>query len=399
MKKYLLYLVLFAVLLIFGNGCTTEVETEVEVEKQGYWNHFLLSTPYYNFITNGIVVDDKLIISCYSRTLVFDDLKTEPSSFGGSSVIGYTFKPALSKELNATKSIMNLRQIAFRRHTEGGHSYTVINPEQFGEQFKNFRFKQVFHYRCEIGAFNSKNRFVSVLAEWDFLIGDEYNERIVYVDISPKGSQTCGIAISDFGILEIPSMPRWRKNTMQFSNIVSYNDKFYIAFRGINAGIGFGPDDPDMGIPYGGWHYLEISEDGNMREFINHLPEHIFTFFVWRGYLFAMLYHGQLIYTEDGENWTWTNFKIEGLIYTFRDIDGYLFLHNCDLIYFVEAIDGDLHNLKLYKVPTDNIKDYPISSINKFKDDLVITTDRGIFYKSFTKVINDTKKLKTNQGE
>ena len=382
MKKYILYLILSVVLLFTASGCIEKItyrDKEIEIEKEKYWNHYLFFDPIYNFITNGLVVDEKFIISNYYRVMVFDDLTITPSIYGGSNVTVYNFKSALSKEISAHRDMdTNSNQVTFCRHRQGSPNWSIMYVEQFGEQFKNYRFKQNYMLLEEIGAFNSKNRFVTIISYYFPKTGIEINDHIVFVDLDPHGQSS--VTLSDFGYYEIPSVKLAPQRRWLFSNIISYNEKFYVGFI-----------DADNGSKK---RYLEILEDHTIREFIYDFPEPIYSLFEFKGFLFAQTYRS-FTYTSDGENWTLTSGPTSA-VSNLRDIKGYLFFSYSDQIYFIEAVDDNLQDLSLYRVRTDNIAGRTISSINKFKDDLVITTSSGIFYKSFTEVIDDAKVEKTN---
>ena len=398
MKRNVIQIIFWAIVLVLCTNCTKT--SKIEIEKQEYWKHYLFSSPELNIVTNSIVVNDQLIVSVYGVTMIFDDFNSPPHRFGGTTFVGYDSKPALSEELSAHVSWVGPTTIHFRRHTEGLHGYHLIRARQFGEQFENYAFRTNINSLREIGAFNSQNRFVSVIADNSQQDGTTFNEHFVFVDILPHGPSGSGnIRISDFGVFKIPSWPAWRKNILRFSNIFVYNDKFYIAFCGTNGGIGIGPNDPDPGWPYGLRHYIEISPDGSIREFINHTPrrEHIHTFFEFKGYLFAQLEFRQFIYTTDGENWTETT-GLNMNITNYKEIDDYLFFYRSSQIYFIEAIGGNVQNMVLHRVQTGNISGKTISSINKFQDDLVITTSNGIFYQNIKKVINDAKYNNANNA-
>ena len=376
MKKIIIYLLLISIFLTILISCTKILR--YKEAKQGYWNHYLFADVSRNYITNGLAVNDQLIVSTYGRTWVFDDFTFPPHEFGGSTQVGTNLKPTLSAELSVHTSPADHSLIQFYRHTEGLHDNSYIQVREFGEQFEKYHVKYNYARQREIGVINSKNRFLTVIATFSGFPGEQIFEHLVFVDILPYGpTGNVNTTISDFGILEKPSASL----SVNFSNIVIYNDKFYVAFRG------------------NGNQYLQISENGIIKEFnpllgnVYDRPMH--TLFEFRGRLCAQMSNGLFAHTTDGENWIVTDGLNVG-IFNYREIDGYLFFFRDDEIYYIEDRNGNLFDFFIFQIQTDNIKGRRITSINKLKEDLVITTSHGIFYKDFNVVINDAIKITNN---
>ena len=362
-------LMLFVIMILScSKKCSTEPETD------GYWNQYLFDDPYNNFVTNGLTIDNQFYCTGMNGIMMFHSFETNPTLKYISYISsGYDSKPIISKDFTAffkEYSVMWDLCIGFSNYITEDGNVTSVWPSEFGNQFGNYGFS-FMATRREFGAINNQNRFITTIAGFDSL--GIRNNYIVYADFNCSD----GIDISNTDYWEVPSM---MNDYASIKSIKSFNDKFYLSFT-----REFSPTS----------HYLEISENGEIIDYSNHFQSsyYIVTFFEYQGFLCAHKSDTELIYTSDGENWQHMAY-LEPYIFDFNEIDNYLFFYHNDKIY---CLEDDINDLKLYQIPTENIEGRTISSINKFNDDLVITTSNGIYYQSFSKIMND-KELKRSMN-
>ena len=68
-----------------------------------------------------------------------------------------------------------------------------------------------------------------------------------------------------------------------------------------------------------------------------------------------------------------------------------------DRVYCIGDVFGSI--VTLYGLPVENMEGATITSVSKFKDDLVITTSNGIYYKNFDQVMQDKEYISSvNRG-
>ena len=111
----------------------------------------------------------------------------------------------------------------------------------------------------------------------------------------------------------------------------------------------------------------------------------IMSFFEYQGQLCVHLWDFRLMTTSDGISWHQFG-RLMPRIQNWIEIDNYMFFYLDDGI---TLIGPDKDDLRLYRLPKENLVGRAITSIRRFNDDLVITTSNGIFYKNFYQVMND----------
>ncbi|MCL2065601.1 MAG: hypothetical protein FWG98_14675 [Candidatus Cloacimonetes bacterium] len=343
--------------------------------KDDYWNHFLFKdNTFVNFITNATVVDDLLICTVDWGILMFDDLES------GDAIrykelprvsVGYDNVPILSHEMIGYVAKNRNDLILFSNYQWYGGGADGIKWNQLGEEFIGWSFILDLPFQNTFGAINSQNRFVGMITNRDLVYwAEDVRNYAIYADTDINYMGTT--IVTNVGYWDIPSM---LGNRLSVLDIFAFKDKFYISYYRTNA--------PSIAS-----YYAEISVDGTIREFRDPFVDRnmvIYKFFEYQGVLFAHTNNQIIKYTMDGENWT-PLFVLTPAVNTFKEIDQYIFIHRADNIIVLEdLIDG----VKGYRLPKENMAGVAIRSINKFRDDLVIATTHGMFYKSFEEVMND----------
>jgi hypothetical protein len=347
-------------IIIFLLSCQENNPTKTTTN--GYWKKYLFNYPYYNFVTTGLAVNNKFYCTGLNGISIFTDFETNPTLKYISYISAcYDNKPIISNNFTAFFKESTENCIVLSNYIPESGNVRNIYPYRFGNQFKNYKFSFTAT-KQEFGAIN-KNRFITTIKSTDSL--GVTNNYIVFVDCDFSD----GISISNTGYWETPSMLDANISVKSIKNI---NDKFYISY--------ITESSPRS-------HYLEISKNGELKEHSNPFENscYMLTFFEYQGYLCAQKSDYQLIYTSDGKHWQHMAY-LEPFISDFKEIDNYLFIYHNDKIY---CMGEDINMLKLYQIPTENLAGRTISSINKFNDELVITTSNGIFHKLFTDVMED----------
>ncbi len=365
LKTKLVIIIFLAIMIL---SCSENNPTEPS--SNGYWKQYLFEDPYNNFVTNGLAIDNQFYCTGMNGISMFTDFETNPQmKYIWYISTGYDSKPIISKKYTAFFKESSETNIGFSNYFTQDGNVTSVSPASFGEQFKDYKFSFITTKR-EFGAINNQNRFVTTISNRSGMVAD--TTYIVYADFDFND----GISISNTGFWEIPSMISTPINEKAFK---SYNGKFYISYS-----REFSPNN----------YFIEISENGEIKEYINHFGasyEHgVMSFFEYKGYLCAQKGDFEMIYSSDGENWQHMA-SLEPLISDFKEIGNYLFIYLNDKIY---CLGDNINELKLYQIPTENITGRTISSINKFNDELIITTSNGIFHKSFSEIMKDKELIR-----
>ncbi|PID28435.1 MAG: hypothetical protein CSB55_04570 [Candidatus Cloacimonadota bacterium] len=335
-------------------------------DSDGYWQQYLFEDPYNNFISNGLASDNNFYCTGKNGISIFTSFDTKPTINDFSYIsAGYDSKPVISPKLTAFSRENSKTGITLANYET--RKVKGLFPARFATQFAGYQFSLLTTMQ-ELGAINNQNRFITAIKGRDSLGVPE--TCIVYADIDLSND----MELAELGYMKVPSM---KDPMISIQDIESFGDKFYISYTSEMS--------PRS-------HYIEISENGKIREFTNHFDGSIciITFFKYQGYLCAQKSDEQLIYTSDGENWQHMAY-LTPLLSDFEEIEGYLFIYLDDKIY---CLGDDIAKLKLYQIPTENLAGRTISSINKFNDKLVITTSNGIFYKSFNEIMEDKELLR-----
>ena len=383
-KNNILKVGIASILIIFAAGvsmwCTktiTKYIKEPEI-KEGYWNHYLrLDYSPTNVITNGYADENTLYCASNVGILFFDEIGTIATNkpLQGSSH-GFDRKILFFSDFVVYKSRVNQKWITISNYYRYQSNIAQMTPSHFGTQFEEYYFYHTFGMDTfyDYGAMNNQNRFLTIITDNENTsLG--VNTYIIYADIDTN--QQMGVEIINRGYIEIPSL---LDAYITIYHIYAWDEKFYIAFY---------RESPWTGGIEDGFYYLAITSDGSYREFFEPFENNyrILSFFEYQGKLFAQTgHHFVLFYTEDGENWVNTNYWVRPENRTFKEIDGFIFGYMRDDVAIITDLLG---TRKLYELTKDNRAGASVTSINKFKDDLVITTTNGIFYKPFDEVIND----------
>ena len=376
-RKTGLYLLCLLIFYISICSCTSKATKPFEDDK--YWNHVSRIDTYYNFITNALAVNDKFYAVSNDYLFIYDDLNNKAELHQATWVIsGYHFKPIITHDIVAQLPVNFQKEIAFSSTNPRINTRAGISTSRFGEEYKDYYFWAGVRNNT-FGAINSNGRFLTIMSDSygysskksyvvyaDIGIGHDGNLRVLNSDSIDMSDmlKTIGIDVNShifyFVILDI----------------FTKDDKFFISFMNLSDRAAY---------------FVEINEDMAYKVCEDTFyGENMRSFFEYQGYLFTLLDSGQIEHTSDGVNWTnWA--KMEGVANNFTEIDNYLFWSYHDQLYLF----GDsISNVSFYRLPTSNIQGRTISSINKFKDNLVITTSSGIFYKSLSKIMKDKELIR-----
>ena len=326
--------------------------------KNFYWNHYLHDYALVNFITNGSVINNRLLCTVQQGILIFDNLDTRPEIHTIVSMTsGYDYKPILTEGIVAYVPSFQNEHIMFARNFTGlgiPESLNGIFPSDFGEQFQDYSFRLIKNRQLDIGIFHG-NRFITFISRFTSNVTGEHDCHIVYADL--ELDENYRIVITNSGFWEVQSMQE--DGGIRIHSIISYKNSVFFTHSRDH-------------------HLVEITDNGIIKETPSPFgQEAIVTFFQYQGYLCAQLNTTRVVYTSDGENWYQAANRLEPLYYEFYEIDEYLFMHLNGTVVF---LTGDITNLRFYELPTENMFGFNISSINKFNDNLVVTTSQGLFY-------------------
>ena len=368
-KIRIFVLLLFLVLVSLISMCCSSTRPKTE----RYWNeHFMIGTEK-NIIFNALSVNDRLYVMTIDYILIYDKFDRNPLQITIDQSNSFDYRPLMSRDFAVYLYPWKKDYVPFRSYAQFPSEIDGFSPVDLGEEFKDFTFDTT-NTRRYLGAVNSKNRYVT------WITGRKANDEIprytyfVYIDVH----------IDEMGNTYVVDKGFWTNKEMSQRNvyvphIISYQDKFYISARSFYQGIPF---------------LIEISEDGEMIEIQNPLGMPIRLFFEYKGYLFARLQNGAIIYTTDAKTWYNWLYLTGGGIHELIEIDEYLFVWQWDRVYFF----SEFYAPKFYRLPVENLAGREITSVNKYRDDLVITTTSGIFYKPFNEVMNDRILVSDNQN-
>ncbi|MCL2064610.1 MAG: hypothetical protein FWG98_09620 [Candidatus Cloacimonetes bacterium] len=313
-------------------------------------------------ILNGIATEDRFYALIRHGILGFENFVDMPPLRTVEYIaIGYDSGTAMSKDFTAYFPRHRLDMLRFSVNGDDRIDGISITPKDFGEEFEDFVFWPGTSYSNldgRFGVFNNQNRFVALLTNNTQYVYDCY---VVYIDLVTENRQ---IIIKDKGFWKLPN----EGNSMvsMIMDIISFKDNFYITWFESRA------------------HYVRISSDG-IEKHGNVMGMQIRAFFEFQGYLFAHRNVGDLYYTSDEETWHPVGWTIP-TIYNSLEIDDYLFTYLYDTVYFFDDVFG---LFTLYRLPIENLQGRHITSMDRFKDDLVITTTAGLFHKPIEEVLND----------
>ena len=367
-KKKITRIMIVGILIISTAVVTMCCTTSTKIKRYKYWKHYTLENSFLNFITNARVIDNQLFCATRQGILRFDDFDTRPEYHTITNMLaGYEYRPIMSDVLIAyippyTDSAIYFDVNYLRKDPV---SKNGIRPIEFGSQFENYFFHLHKPLGVDFGIFH-ENKFISFIVKHVGIGMDRYDPYIVYADVTLSSNMR--IEINNKGFW---SNPNWTEKWINLNDMIVYNNKIYISYNDGGANI-----------------LLEISEDNTIKETYCPFPGlDIITFFHHRGYLCGYLTNKIVVYTTDGETWfegPW----ISPLMYDWYEIDDYLFIPLQSKLYILE---GEIPNWSLFQINTDDLRGLTISSVQKFKDDLVITTSNGVFYKPLSQVLKDKK--------
>ena len=356
-------ILLLAMLVIALLSCKNPVENIPDPEKTDYWNHYFFNSTWFNMIMNGKATEDRFYALIHVGILGYENFVDVPPlrTTGGNISIGFDTRTAMSKDFTAYFPQNRLDVLRFAHNGNDQVNEAFITPKDFGEEFEGFVFwsgTTFGNLDGRMGAFNNQNRFVALLTEIEHYFHQCY---VIFVDLETDSSQ---IIIKDKGYWKLPNEGNFVSPIIL--DIMSFNDDFYITWY------------------EAGPHYVKISRD-SIEKHGNIMGMQIRAFFEFQGLLFAHRNVGDLYYTSDEETWHrvgWTIPTIKNSL----EIDDYLFTYLHDTVYFFEDVFGAFI---LYRLPIENLQGRHITSMDRFKDDLVITTTAGLFHKPIEDLLND----------
>jgi len=366
-------------LFIFITACQN-TPTKPNTTTEGYWQHYLHLNQYWNFITNGLVANNSLYCTVFEGILQFTDFNNEPSWQRAINLsTDFTYKPVMSKDITAYIAAYDKKCVIFTHHNIPDNDIGSVgfDTRMFGEQYANYEFWIAIDL-LSFGAINENNRFIGVIQAFEATY-HTYTAYLVYIDLAEENNR---LVITDFGFYNIPML---LNGTTVMYSFTWYNDKLFLAFaRQFNGDGSYAT----------GNYFLEISNDGSVRNITSYPNISIASLFVYQNYLFAHTTGtGLLKYSTDGEQWTPFGYILPYLL-DVKEIDNCLFFYNGEDLY---CTGDDLINRAIYQLSTDNIQGRLITSINKLQNYLVITTNHGIFYKLYDDVMRDKVMVASSQ--
>jgi len=364
-------LLIIITLFIFITACQSN-PTKPNTTTEEYWEYYLYPNSYRTFITNGIVAYNMLQCTVHEGILQFNDFDNLPFDKPAIALsVDFTYKPVMSNDITAYIPSYDKRGVLFTHNNipYSNTGFASISTWQFGERYDNYEF-WIANFQRPFGAINEQNRFIGVIRGYEPAY-HTYSSYLVYVDLAVEHDN---LVVTDYGLYNIPMMVNGDTHSYTFT---WYNDKIYLSFvRAYN-----GDDSYELGS-----YYVEISSNGAVRTIPIHPYIQIASLFVYQNHLFSHIYgDGLVAYSTDGEQWTPFGYMRPYLLDA-REIDNSLFFYVTENLY---CTSDDLVNRAIYQLPTGNIQGRFITSINKFQNYLVITTNYGIFYKLYDDVMRD----------
>ena len=373
-KSKIIFTVIFIIIITTVTMCCSWNPFKQKDSKKFYWNHYQHPYTYHNFIMNAIATENAFITITHEMLMIFDSFDTHPDNIdlmGNLSSLNY--KPIMSEDFSVYFEPIRSDRLSLFWHSQANIRGTTFSVTQFGEEFKDYTF-WIGYENSDFGAINpNKNRFVGVMRGPNPNVAFQQSSYPFYIDVAIVNSH---IWVVDKGFWDIPALTNgW----MNFSGILHIDGYFYLAAVNRNVTT---------------VHYIEIAPDGTWRELPDPFPKSLLRcLFVYKDHIFGTVSnadsHQILYYTNDFINWNSTGIVANAPVLQLKEIGDYAFGNVSDNIYVMSGTI-EYYGLRFYEIPKENIKGSIITSFNKYKDDLVITTTNGVFYKSFDEVI--TKK-------
>lgn len=353
---------LLLILFLFILGCTHKCSTEPEFNET--WNRYLFDNTVNNFITNGMAYNNSFICTNYSGAVKFIDFNSQPTvkTINGIST-SYDNKPIISDKFVIMLCDNASNSLYISRVDDNSVFNTFFSPDLYFNELSNSSFTLLNRF-IELGTVNSQNRFFTTI---DADLDNERKHFVVYLDLTTDNPNSD--LIESGGYFEIPFTNN--NSGVTIRDIFSFNEKVYLSYT-INNGSDC---------------YLEILQDNQIIEHLNPFSGGIYivTFFEYQGILWAQKSNTQLAYSVDGASWTDVA-NLDPYFFNIQEIEQFIFFYYQDEIY---CIEGNTVDLKLYQIPTENLFGSTITSICKFNEDIVITTNNGIYYMPIATIVND----------
>ena len=351
-----------------------------------YWNHYLLDYTHRNYFSRGLVANDVLYTTISDGILIFDNFDNIQYFMGGIGLVpDYSFIPILSPEFavyfgEGLFGEQRQDKISFMMYDNPNPSGGVLLTADFGEEFRNKIFSRGT-FELPFGDINNQKRFVGALLPdpRDYTDNEYY---IVYTDIDNSEDSPWfppGQKIIEFTNKTVIPLTSGEGNRATIHSISAIGDKFFIAYSEYTS-------NPRYDI---------LHEDGTLEKLGNQFRGRVWNFFSYDGYVLAWA-NRALWYSIDGYP-PWNSFGTFSPAPTeFKQIDDKLFFYTYDIICFMT---GGIDDYEIYQLVKGNMQGKHITSVNRWFDDLVITTSEGIFYQSFDKIMKDKRLVYSSQSK
>lgn len=343
-------------------GCRKQCSTS-PLDKV-FWEKYIFDKTYDNDIANGYVSDSTFYCINWTGVAMFYSFD-EPCKIRSISSFNCNdgYKPVITKDYSIVLSQHSSQDINFYKHDN--YNFCQIYPWKFEVNFKNFRLESI-HHLTEIGLCDNNVFYTSY-----FGIDSSMVHRNILVSCNVDAS--IGIKTYDYNYIELPGT----QNTFSIvKDIEEFNGSIFVSYVNEIDGAS---------------NYIIIDQMGEIKHYQNNFYGRVYivTFFKYKNLLWIQKSDQSVCFSNDGIVWHHVAY-LSPLFYDFCEIEDFLFFYVMDKIYCLEEKQGKLN---LYQLPTDNIEGKTITSICKHKENMVITTSNGIFYKNFSNAIGQKKNV------
>lgn len=335
------------------------------IDKLDYWDSYQFQDTKLSFISNAKVIDSLLYCTTNDAIINFRDIESPYYlNYLSDLSTGLDYKPLISNDFTIYLNKYNNNTIIIQPTKAMEQMGRYVNFDNLDSTFTNTSIVHKLNNR-EFGVFGN-NRFITLIRG---LKNNKLLDCLGYIDIKSTESN---IEIIDTGFYYFTdNNPNIYKN-ISLKGIFFYNNQFHICYYSNNDA-----------------YYRIINMDHTYTETKLQLATTFYSFFDFDEQLWGLTADYNIMNSIDGHNWQQIT-HFEPYIYDFKQIDNKLFFYLNDKVYFMEPSRG----FSYYQLPSENLKGKYITSINKLKDKLIITTTSGIYYKSLNEVLRDKIRIK-----
>jgi hypothetical protein len=363
-RKFLNIFVILVMILLLS-ACTKKI---TYVDNDYFWKNYVFDNITLNFVTNGRAVDNSFVVTNWVGYSKINDLDSSPITYQINAIsTGFDSKPIISNDYivylyTNDSSILNVTSLSSNTQSIG------ISPELVDPKFKNGHFK-MWSIEDEFGSMNN-NRLIAFI---DVPEATYISSYILYFDFSFNAN---GLYIANKGYLPytFPPETHIRHDALVLSSIF-YQGNFHVYYES--------GDSPQ------GYHRIIYPDLSYTDEYIGSQSLSIIDCFIYKDNLWGIKRNRYLSYSDDGSDWTDTS-RLSRFFYDIREVGDYLFIKYNDRVY---AIGEEDNVLTLYELPQDNLKGRYVTSVSMWKDNVMVTTTNGIFYRPYKDVIQKLQKI------